>query len=121
MIIFRLLPKVHIQLEPDSNKKKKNLDVWTTGSNISKQGSAPRYTFIISPIPQWVVFPRQAVKQTCGHKHTVMHENTFTETRTYMQSCRHTEMHTPRNADMQSCRHTAMHTPGDADAELDMQ
>lgn len=84
MIIFRLLPKVHIQLEPDSNKKKKNLDVWTTGSNISKQGSAPRYTFIISPIPQWVVFPRQAVKQTCGHTHTVMHENTFTETRTYM-------------------------------------
>lgn len=115
------MPKVHIQLEPDSNKKKKNLDVWTTGSNISKQGSAPRYTFIISPIPQWVVFPRQAVKQTCGHTHTVMHKNTFTETRTYMQSCRHTEMHTPRNADMQSCRHTAMHTPGDADAELDMQ
>lgn len=32
------LCKVHIQLEPDSNKKRKNLDVWTTGSKISKQG-----------------------------------------------------------------------------------
>lgn len=33
--------QVHIQLEPDSNKKKKNLDVWTTGSKISKQGLTP--------------------------------------------------------------------------------
>lgn len=35
--------KVHIQLEADSNKKKKNLDVWTTGSNISKQGRTLSY------------------------------------------------------------------------------
>ena len=36
--IYALWPKVHIQLEADSKKKKKNLDVWTAGSNISKQG-----------------------------------------------------------------------------------
>lgn len=36
--ISGLRHKVHIQLEADSKKKKKNLDVWTTGSNISKQG-----------------------------------------------------------------------------------
>ena len=36
--IYALWHKVHIQLEADSNKKKKNLDVWTAGSNISKQG-----------------------------------------------------------------------------------
>ena len=36
--IYALLNKVHIQLEADNNKKKKNLDVWTAGSNISKQG-----------------------------------------------------------------------------------
>ena len=35
---FFLQYKVHIQLEADSNKKKKNLDVWTTGSNLSKRG-----------------------------------------------------------------------------------
>ncbi|PFX28485.1 Regulator of telomere elongation helicase 1 [Stylophora pistillata] len=35
--------KVHIQLEPDSNKKKKNLDVWTTGSKFSKQGRTLSY------------------------------------------------------------------------------
>lgn len=36
--IYALWHKVHIQLEADNNKKKKNLDVWTAGSNISKQG-----------------------------------------------------------------------------------
>ncbi|KAL9980948.1 hypothetical protein ACROYT_G009592 [Oculina patagonica] len=50
--------KVHIQLEPDSNKKKKNLDVWTTGSKISKQGRTLSY---------WCFSPGHAMKDLMSY------------------------------------------------------
>ena len=119
MIIFHLLPKVHIQLEPDSNKKKKNLDVWTTGSKISKQGSATCQTSITRPNPQWVFFPSQPLTQTCRHNtlfsctqthkrhvHVCSHADTQTCTHQEMQTCRYRD----RPAKMQICRHAVIHT-----------
>lgn len=107
MIIFRLLPKVHIQLEPDSNKKKKNLDVWTTGSKISKQGSATCQTSITSSNPQWVFFPSQPLTQTCRH-------NTLFRARKHIRDMyMYAVMQTHRHAHTKRCRH--------ADTEIDLQ
>lgn len=50
--------KVHIQLEADSNKKKKNLDVWTTGTKISKQGRTLSY---------WCFSPGHAMKELVSY------------------------------------------------------
>ena len=120
MIIFRLLPKVHIQLEPDSNKKKKNLDVWTTGSKISKQGSATCQTSITSPNPQWVFFPSQPLTQTCRHNTLFRARKHIRDMYMYavMQTHRHAHVHQEmqtcgyrdRPAKMQICRHAVIHT-----------
>ncbi|XP_015754882.1 PREDICTED: regulator of telomere elongation helicase 1-like [Acropora digitifera] len=50
--------KVHIQLEADNNKKKKNLDVWTAGSNISKQGRTLSY---------WCFSPGHAMRELASY------------------------------------------------------
>jgi len=50
--------KVHIQLEADNNKKKKNLDVWTSGSKISKQGRTLSY---------WCFSPGHAMKDLVSY------------------------------------------------------
>ena len=107
MIIFRLLPKVHIQLEPDSNKKKKNLDVWTTGSKISKQGRATCQTSITSPNPQWFFVSSQPLTQTYRH-------NTLFHARKNVRDMNmYAVMQTHRHAHTNGCRQ--------ADTEIDLQ
>ncbi|XP_032236204.1 regulator of telomere elongation helicase 1 isoform X1 [Nematostella vectensis] len=45
--------KVHVQVEPDSKKKQKGLDIWTSGSKLSKKGRTLSY---------WCFSPGHAMK-----------------------------------------------------------
>ncbi|KAJ7333753.1 Regulator of telomere elongation helicase 1 [Desmophyllum pertusum] len=77
--------QVHIQLEADSNKKKKNLDVWTSGSKISKQGRTLSY---------WCFSPGHAMKDlmSYGVRSVVLTSGTLSPINSLELKCNHQMM-----------------------------